>query len=64
MRGLFYVGLVMGTVLKMVSYVHVMSNLRKKIPQILELEKNNKDVIATIGEHELSKEVNFLVYIN
>ena len=34
-----------------------MNDLRKTIPRILKLEKENKDIIGTLGEHELSREV-------
>lgn len=49
--------MVLGTIMKLYSFADVMHNLRKIVPQILKLEKENKDVIAAVGEHELSKEV-------
>lgn len=57
MIGVAYVGMVLGTIMKLYSFADVMHNLRKIVPQILKLDKENKDIIATIGEHELSREV-------
>jgi len=51
-----YVLICISNILKLCSYLHVMHNLRNNIPNILELERKGKDVVAELGEHIISKE--------
>lgn len=57
--GILYVTAMIGNVLKMISYMDVMGHLRRNVPKIQKLNKDGKDIIETLGDHIVSKEVLF-----